>query len=86
MTDLPLINGIFLKRRGYFGQTYKSVRFHDREITVDDLTGSIRICICTAYNEKLDNGKKGLGGGEVINEWYFKCEEEAKKFIDGMLK
>lgn len=85
METLPKLNGIFLERKGFFGQPYKSIRLHDREITLDSLKKEykFRVCVCTSYKESRDRKRKklGVGAGEVLEEHYFSSEDEAKKFI-----
>lgn len=86
-----VINGIteikkkFCKRTGFFGQEYLSVRTERFELTVDNLVPSERylVCLCTPYNERIDEKKHhlGIGGGEVKNSWIFDSEEEALYFI-----
>jgi hypothetical protein len=76
----------FHKRIGFFGQKYLSIRTSGYELTVDNLTPSERylVCLCTPYNERLDEKKhkEGIGGGEVKESWIFDNEVATFHFIE----
>lgn len=85
-----MIDGTDLKRKfhkqiGFFGQKYLSLRTPGFEVTLDNLTpkDTYLVCLCTPYNERLDQRKHrmGVGGGEVKESWEFESEEEALHFI-----
>ncbi len=80
MSPLELAR-MFSEKKGIYGQIYRSARFADKEITIDDLTGDFRLCIATPYNERLDKIKFCKGAGEVIKEWYFNTFDEAINFL-----
>jgi hypothetical protein len=80
------LSKFLIKREGVFGQLYRSIRFYDKEITIDNIMGDYRVCECSPYNEKLDNGKLKKGAGEVVREWLFNSKKDADDFLDkGMI-
>ena len=76
---------LFIVRKGYFNQEYKSLRLQDCEITIDNLLPNNRyqLSICTPYNDKLDGQKHhfGCGAGEVKKCWHFDSEERVYDFL-----
>lgn len=79
------IKHLFLIRKGFFQQTYRSIRLKNCEITIDNLLpdNTFQLSVCTPYNEKLDKIKKhdGCGAGEVKNYWHFETEDKLFDFI-----
>lgn len=78
---LAEIKKIFVEKKGIFGEPYKSAILGDKEITIDNITGEFRICLCTPYDEKLEKKRFCRGAGEVIKEWYFGSEDQAVAFL-----
>jgi hypothetical protein len=74
----PVLNGnvpkIFKKRYGFFHQKYYSAIFNDREVTIDDLSGTIKICVSTP--------PEGKDPGEVVMSWDFDDEGSAIDFLN----
>lgn len=83
-------NNKFIQRKGFFNQTYWSLRLPTQEITIDNLffPSKYRVCLCSPYNENLDikMRHKGIGGGEVFKEWLFDSMDNAFNFIASMIK
>lgn len=67
------LNG-FNKKIGYYGQEYYSFFLVDREITLDDLSGTVTVCVCTLP-------EKELIPGEVIDWKSFDGVNQAVDFI-----
>ena len=93
MDGIDFIKRRFIQRYGFFNQKYKSIRFPNKELTIDNLfpyQNEILLCLCAPYNINLDKRKhhKGMGGGEVKRSWVFDTEEEALEFVikNGMIK
>lgn len=82
MDKISHVNGQFVKRKGIFGQYYRSVRFNNREVTIDNLLEYTRVCMCSPFNPNSEKLRIGKGSGEVIKEWIFKDEVEAVDFIE----
>lgn len=77
----PYLNGginknfkdIFYLKKGNFGQEYYSASFTDREVTIDDLSGMVIVCVSTP----IVNNESG----EVVRSWKFDSEQEAIEFV-----
>ena len=71
---MPPCLSIFNKRTGYYGQIYYSLLLPDREITVDDLSGIVSVCVCTLPED-------GITPGEVIDWKWFDGINQAVDFV-----
>lgn len=89
MCDTQEVKQKFVKRKGFFNQVYYSLRLRNFEVTIDNQTSDNKymVCLCSPYNENIDKIRhhKGLGGGEVKKDWEFEDENEAFKFVAGMI-
>jgi len=71
---MPPCLSVFTKKNGYYGQVYYSLQLNDREITVDDLSEHVTVCVCTLpENEKTP--------GEVIDWKFFDGMTQAVDFV-----